>query len=161
MDLIPLDANSYNHLFSRPGVCREWTANINPSSRESHSRRLEGCSRVGCEKKKARSGSKRRSIGPRVGSPNRLWEMRPRQLFSRNVKFTLGEVIGGGMAGSRIFFSKKTFEIYGTRFIRRSRSEQTVLKLMRQTPLRAAHTLPRRKTLPLFLWYPSQGASTA
>jgi len=26
----------------------------------------------------------------------------------------LGEVIGGGMAGSRIFFLKKTFEIYGS-----------------------------------------------
>ena len=33
----------------------------------------------------------------------------------------LGEVIGGGMAGSRNFFLK-TFEIYGSRFIHRRRS---------------------------------------
>ncbi len=41
----------------------------------------------------------------------------------RRLSEGLGEVIGGGMAASRNFFLKKSFEIYGSKFIRRLGSE--------------------------------------
>jgi hypothetical protein len=83
VDLIPLGAIRYNHPFSRPGVCRE-IGKLTLKDRRVRANLdvWKGVSGRCYEGKKA---------GPRLKNRRRLSE-------------GLGEVIGGGMAGSRNFF---------------------------------------------------------